>query len=119
MIKLVFWLGFISFEYIYLFMVKEKPSYFLSSHKLLEKRLVVCHLGPRRPLEFHADIFFAWTQRDGGIKDIEKPFRNHSSPGDRAQTRELSGGRVQEGGKKAEKSLIEEDKRSYKHLEIT
>uniref|UniRef100_A0A7N6ADF2 Phosphatidylinositol-4,5-bisphosphate 4-phosphatase n=1 Tax=Anabas testudineus TaxID=64144 RepID=A0A7N6ADF2_ANATE len=33
-----------------------------------------------RPLEFHADIFFAWTQRDGGIKDIEKPFRNHSSP---------------------------------------
>lgn len=91
-------------------MVKEKQSYFLSSHKLLEKRLVVSHLGPRRPLEFHADIFFAWTQRDGGIKDIEKPFRNHSSPGDRAQTRELSEGRVQEGEKKEEKSLIEEDK---------
>ena len=35
--------------------------------------------GPCRPLEFHADIFFAWTQRDGGIKDTEKPFRNHSS----------------------------------------
>lgn len=48
-------------------------------------------MAPTWPLEFHADIFFAWTQRDGGIKDIEKPFRNHSSLERREAERPESG----------------------------
>lgn len=65
-----------------------------------------------QPLQFHADIFFAWTQRDGGIKDTEKPFRNHSSLERSTNQRHQ---RVE--AKKAE-ATAEEDNCSYNLLDL-
>ena len=63
--------------------------------------------------------FFAWTQRDGGIKDNEKTFQKPQLPGERHETGRLEDQRVKGRKGKEKKKSSEEDNWSQSLLVLS